>query len=254
MGFPRAETPSKTGEQIVLRCGDMAVAVYLTEHHKARRLSLRVDPVAGRVVLVKPRRASKSAAVAFASDKIQWISDRLAELPQPVPFEPGAVIPVYGRPHVIDHHPDARRGVWIDEGRLCVSGPLEHLSRRTHDWMRAEARRVIYPTATSYAEQLDKRVTGVSIRDTKSRWGSCTVAGKLSFSWRLMLTPEPVLKYVVAHEVAHLQELNHSGAFWRVVDRLVSDRAESTQWLKTQGADLHRYGLKRPADVQRDDV
>lgn len=249
MGVPRAETSTKAGELIVLRSGDMRVPVYLTEHHKARRLSLRVDPTASRVVLVKPKRASKSAAVAFASDKIQWISDRLAELPLPVPFEPGAVIPVFGRPHVITHHPEARRGVWIEEGRLCVSGPIEHLSRRVQDWMRKEARRVIYPTATSYADQLGKRVSGVSIRDTKSRWGSCTVAGKLSFSWRLMLTPDHVMKYVVAHEVAHLQELNHSAAFWRVVDQLVSDRATSTLWLKTHGADVHRYGLKRPEEI-----
>lgn len=249
MPAENAAPKTKAGERIVLQCGDMTVPVYLTEHHKARRLSLRVDPTASRVVLVKPRRASRKEAVAFASDKIQWISDRLAELPQPVPFEPDALIPVFGRPHAIDHHPDARRGVWIESERLCVSGPLEHLSRRVHDWMRAEARRLIYPLATSYAEQLGKRISGVSIRDTKSRWGSCTMAGKLSFSWRLILTPDHVLKYVVAHEVAHLEELNHSGAFWQVVDQLVSDRATSTQWLKTHGADVHRYGLKKPEVV-----
>lgn len=240
-------------ERIILRQGEAdgggEIAVVLTEHAKAKRLSLRVDSIAGRVVLVKPRRVSKKAAAAFAHEKVDWIAERLAELPKPIPFEPDAVVPLHGRPHTIRHCPDARRGVWIEREEICVSGPRDHLSRRVHDWMKTEARSCITPIANAYADHLGKSVAQITVRDTRSRWGSCTVAGKLSFSWRLILTPEHVLKYVVAHEVSHLQELNHSQNFWRVVESLIGDRSSATQWLQTHGAQLHRYGLKRPQDV-----
>lgn len=239
-----AKADGQSGECIALRSEGEDVAVYLTEHARARRLSLRVDAMENRIVLVKPRRVSRIAAVAFATEKIDWIAARLAELPKPIPFAPGTSVPILGQLHVIAHRPDARRGVWIDDGSICVSGPIEHLSRRVHDWLKNEARRVISPIAHGYAAELDVRVTQISVRDTRSRWGSCTAEGKLSFSWRLIFTPQHVLNYVVAHEVAHLREMNHSAKFWGVVEDLIGDRARSTKWLKTQGAELHRYGMK----------
>lgn len=246
MGAVNAPGSRAGGERIVLKHGNAEVPVFLTDHIRARRISLRVDSIESRVVLVKPRRTSKRAAIAFAAEKVGWIADRLAELPIALPFEPLAVVPIYGRPHVIHHHPEARRGVWIEGDTLCVSGPIEHLSRRVHDWLKKEARRIISPAAHTYATELGVYISGISVRDTKTRWGSCTAAGKLSFSWRLILTPEDVLHYVVAHEVAHLREMNHSPKFWRVVESLIGDRKPPTRWLKTEGADLHRYGMKRP--------
>lgn len=249
MRLLQAQALAPNGEEIVLRRSgieaDTEVTVFLTEHAKAKRISLRVDPIGGRVILVKPRRASKKAATAFAQEKIDWIAEQLAELPKPVPFETGAVVPLHGRPHIIRHCPDARRGVWIEGDEIRVSGSREHLSRRLHDWMKSETRRCVTPLAHRFAEELGKTVTQISVRDTRSRWGSCTSDGKLSFSWRLILTPENVLTYVVAHEVAHLQELNHSDNFWRVVEDLIGDKSPSTDWLKTYGRDLHRYGAQR---------
>lgn len=247
-GAPKPDKTERKDERVVLKGLRCDVPVFLTEHNRARRISLRVDPVGGRVVLVKPRRVSKRDAIAFAAEKTEWIADRLAELPQPIPFEPDAGIPLFGRPHTLRHRPEARRGVWLEEDNLCVSGPREHLSRRTQDWLKREARHVTTPIAKAFAEQLGKHVSQVSIRDTKSRWGSCTATGKLSFSWRLILTPEHVLRYVVAHEVAHLKELNHSSRFWQVVETLIDDRQAATQWLKTHGGELHRYGLSRPEE------
>ena len=80
------------------------------------------------------------------------------------------------------------------------------------------------------------------MRDTKSRWGSCSAAGSLSFSWRLIMAPEPVLDYVVAHEVAHLIEMNHSARFWKLVRTLVPDPAAQRAWLKRHRAELLSYG------------
>ena len=231
------------GENIVLHLDDRDLPVHLITNDRARRLSLRADPVKGHIVLVKPRRVSKAAAIAFAIDKADWIADSLAELLPPIPFAEGVEVPVLDRPHVIHHTPDARRGVWQESDKLCVSGAPEHLPRRVQDWFRVEARRVITPVAHAMARRIDKTVARISIRDPKSRWGSCSQDGRLSFSWRLVMAPEHVLHYVVAHEIAHLCELNHSDRFWRTVDFLTDHRAMATRWIKENGAALHRYGV-----------
>ena len=219
------------------------VTVYLKEHPRARRISLRVDPAHHRIVLIKPRRTSKKAAIAFAQDKAGWISEQVERLPRPRPFVDDASVPLLGETYIIQHCPDAKRGVWKTENEICVSGDALHLSRRVTDWFKTEARKTVAPLVSDYAETLGKKVTGITIRDTRSRWGSCTAQGKLSFSWRLIMTPPQVMTYVVAHEVAHLCEMNHSARFWQTVDRLVEDRANASTWLKSHGHDLHRYGL-----------
>jgi hypothetical protein len=98
------------------------------------------------------------------------------------------------------------------------------------------------PPAQEMAAALGRTVTRITIRDQKSRWGSCAPGGRLSFNWRLVLAPEWVMDYVVAHEVAHIVEPNHSPAFWAVVDRLNADPRAGRAWLRSQGMDLHRYG------------
>jgi predicted metal-dependent hydrolase len=85
-------------------------------------------------------------------------------------------------------------------------------------------------------------VTRVGVRDPKSRWGSCSSTGALSFSWRLVFAPEAVVDYVVAHEVAHLVEMNHSPRFWRVVASLVADSQTPRAWLKRHRLELMSYG------------
>ena len=93
-------------------------------------------------------------------------------------------------------------------------------------------------------QALGVKVKRLSIRDQSSRWGSCTSAGSLSFSWRLILAPPYVLDYLAAHEVAHLVEMNHSARFWRVVGRVCGHVERAKTWLDTHGNDLHRYGIE----------
>ena len=121
---------------------------------------------------------------------------------------------------------------------------LEHIDRRVHDFLKREARRDLHKAALAYAEALGVRVKRLSIRDQSSRWGSCTSAGSLSFSWRLILAPPFVLDYLAAHEVAHLVEMNHSSRFWRVVARVCPSVERAKRWLDTYGNDLHRYGIE----------
>jgi predicted metal-dependent hydrolase len=231
-----------TGETISFLVGDQPLEVFLQEHPRARRVSVRVDGARRCVVLVKPRRTSRAAALAFALERSDWIMDRLAELAEPVPFAPGVFIPVHGFGHEIVHVPDARRGVWRTDGRLLVSGDAAFLTRRVKDWFKTEARKTFGPVARQFADAVNRQVKNVSVRDQRSRWGSCTADGNLSFSWRLLMAPDYVMEYVIAHEVAHLREMNHSGQFWQTVDRLTDHRAKATQWLASEGLNLHRYG------------
>jgi predicted metal-dependent hydrolase len=216
------------------------VALALRPSRRAKRIILRIDPV-GTVTLVVPRRTSKDEAVAFARSKAEWLNDRLAALPQPVPFRDGAELPLLGRTHRIRHDPFAH-GVRLGRGEIVVAGEGGHLPRRVVDFLRREARRECAERARRFARRLGQQVGRISVRDPKSRWGSCSHKGHLSFSWRLILAPEWVLDYVIAHEVAHLVEMNHGPRFWRLVDRLYPDSVRPRDWLRRHGTRLHRYG------------
>jgi predicted metal-dependent hydrolase len=216
------------------------VALALRPSRRAKRIILRIDPV-GTVTLVVPRRTSKDEAVAFARSKAEWLNDRLAALPEPVPFRDGAELPLLGRTHRIRHDPFAH-GVRLGRGEIVVAGEGGHLPRRVVDFLRREARRECAERARRFARRLGQQVGRISVRDPKSRWGSCSHKGHLSFSWRLILAPEWVLDYVIAHEVAHLVEMNHGPRFWRLVDRLYPDSVRPRDWLRRHGTRLHRYG------------
>lgn len=226
----------------VLHLGGRAVPVAVRRSALASRMSLRVDGMRDAVVLVLPDGVPLAEGLRFAVAQHDWIVGRLGALPPRVPFVAGADIPVLGTLHRIHHCPEARRGVWSEEGMLNVSGGAEHLPRRVRDWLRERARRELAARAHPMAAGLGRRIAGVVVRDQRSRWGSCTSDGRLAFSWRLVLAPEAVLQYVAAHEVAHLVELNHSPAFWRVVRRLMPDMAAPRHWLRLNGPSLHRYG------------
>ena len=211
---------------------------------RARNISVRVDERTGGVELVLPRFVAKAEGLAFVREKTHWILRQLRELPPHVPFEDGAVIPYLGDDHLIAHRPEERGAVWLEPATrtINVAGEAPHVARRVTDWLKKQARIEISERAHAAAAALDKRIHKIQIRDTRSRWGSCSEEAKLSFSWRLMLAPKDVLTYVVAHEVAHLVELNHSNRFWRLVDRLCPNNEPAKYWLKRHGASLHRFG------------
>jgi predicted metal-dependent hydrolase len=208
----------------------------------ARRVSLRVDAAAGIVHLVVPRRMSVTRAADFAEKNRIWINHKLESLPPSVPFEDGAEVPLGGVVHRVRHRPGMRGTVWLEGREINIAGRIEHLPRRLSDWLRAEARRRIQALVDRYAEEVGKRPTRITLRDTTTRWGSCSPTGRLAFCWRLILAPAEVMDYVVAHEVAHLVELNHGPKFWRLVGRLVPGYDESRNWLSDHGIRLHRYG------------
>ena len=215
---------------------------------RSRRFTLRVRAASRDVLLTMPARASLAAARTFAERHSAWIGARLARLPRPVPFEPMAKAPLRGVDHTIVHRPGARGVVWIEAGAqgplLCVAGERPHVARRVADFLRREALKDIEAAVARHAATIAVRPARISVRDTVSRWGSCSSSGRLSFSWRLILAPPWVLDYLAAHEVAHMVHMNHSQKFWAVVGRASPDVDRAEAWLKAHGASLHRYGAE----------
>lgn len=215
---------------------------------RARRLTLRLDPRDGHLRATVPLDTPELAVRRFLARQAGWMAARRRRQPQPVPFVPGAVVPLRGVEHVIRHQPDARRGVHAEPGILTIGGPAAFLARRLLTWLKAEARAALTPRVAAACARLGVATPAIAVRDPGTRWGSCSVRSGLSFSWRLILAPEWVLDYVVAHEVAHLREMNHSPRFWAVCAQLTDDINAPRAWLKTHGARLHRYGHSQCQD------
>jgi predicted metal-dependent hydrolase len=218
----------------------------------ARRFILRVRAAARDVVLTIPARASLNDARSFADRHAPWVGAKLRRLPEKTRFSPGEQVPVRGILHRIEHRPGQRGTVWIEPSAdipasgggpsLCVNAEICFVSRRVHDFLIREARRDLGAAAARHAASLGVRIGKITLRDTTSRWGSCSSTGGLSFSWRLVMAPPFVLDYLAAHEVAHLLHMNHSPAFWRVVAKLSNDVRPAEAWLKAHGTGLLRFG------------
>jgi predicted metal-dependent hydrolase len=228
--------------------GGEVYRVALKRLSSSRRFTLRVRSATRDVVLTMPTRSSLQSAREFAERHAAWIGVRLARLPKPVSFEPRSTTPLRGIDHRIVHCPAARGVVWVEVDErgpaLCVSGERTHVARRVADFLKKEARKDIERAVARHSKTLGIAARSVTLRDTTSRWGSCSSTGALSFSWRLILAPSFVLDYLAAHEVAHFVHMNHSAAFWRVTKRLFPETDRAEAWLKTHGASLHRYGAK----------
>jgi len=238
---------SPVGDTIMVDLGERTIFVRLRPDRRARRLTLRVPVSAQQPVLTVPARVGRAAVEAFLGSHREWLADKLLGRPDPVPFAAGAVIPLRGLDHEIVHDA-AMRGAVVrreaDEAgrRLVVGGLGAHLPRRLADWLAGEARTDLKRAVARHAGALGTRPKAVRVRDTVSRWGSCSSAGVLSFSWRLVLAPPEILDYLAAHEVSHLVHMDHSPAFWALVGRLYPEHRTARDWLKREGGRLHAIG------------
>ncbi len=222
--------------------------VHIKRVGTARRYTLRVRAATRDVVLTLPPRGSLIRAKLFVERHAVWIGARLATLPAATPFGPGASVPLRGVAHEIVHRPGARGTVWVEaaEGeapaRLCVSGEAPFVARRVQDYLMRESRRDLLAAVARHTAALGVSARRITLRDTTTRWGSCSSTGTLNFSWRLIMAPPFVLDYLAAHEVAHLAHMNHSAAFWATAARLYPDLERAESWLKRYGTDLMRFG------------
>ncbi|ETX30497.1 M48 family metallopeptidase [Roseivivax isoporae] len=219
--------------------GNPPIDVDLRRSSRARRISLRLSGLDGRVTLTLPRRVPEAEGLAFLREKEAWLRRHLADRAPEVRVGLGATLPVEGRAHRIETGPG--RSVRQGDGVLLVPGAERQVPARLSAWLKARARDRLAAASDRHAAALGRRYGQLALRDTRSRWGSCSSEGRLMYSWRLILAPPEVLDYVAAHEVAHLVEMNHSRAFWALVDRLCGDWQDQRDWLRREGGRLHAY-------------
>lgn len=217
-------------------------SVEIRQNPRAKRLTLRIDKHNAVPVLTVPTGISMGQIQSFLETHKDWIADRVAALPEGIRLVPDAAFPFRGIPHIIRHEAGFSREPLACEGEVRLGGPMDHVERRMLRWLRRCARTRLVERATYHAQSLGVSIGRISVRDTKSRWGSCTTTGNLNFSWRLILAPDDILDYVAAHEVAHRVEMNHSPRFWAEVDRLCANRSAARQWLRRHGDGLMRVG------------
>lgn len=238
----KRETPEAEAPPVALSVDGRQISVRFRENPRARRIIMRFDKNGDGLVLTLPRRTSKSRALAFAQSQTAWIAERLTRQPVRREFVPGTRFPFRGGEVEIINVAGARAVTRLEDGVLKVGGAEAHVARRTLEWLKQEARREVAQASDHYAQAMGVRYSRLTLRDTQSRWGSCSASGALSYSWRLILAPHDVLDYVCAHEVAHLRELNHGPKFWALVKAYCPHMDMARDWLKKDGAHLHLIG------------
>ena len=217
--------------------GNPPIAVTLRHSARAKRLSLRVSRLDGRVTLTLPKRALAREGIAFLREKESWLRGHLEQLRPVAPVAVGNTVLFGGIAFPIVNGVGKRARIVNGQIEVAATAPAAPQIRAL---LRHHARDALAQASDKYAQRLDRSYTRLTIRDTRSRWGSCSAQGALMYSWRLIMAPPEVLDYVAAHEVAHLVEMNHQPAFWAIVAQLCPDFEAHRGWLRKNGDQLHR--------------
>jgi len=228
----------------LLKIDGRAVELSLKLNPRARRLIVKVHPSTGEVMVIAPTKRGLDRAVDFARGESAWIAHQLALVPSRVVLAPGVHVPFRGVDHLVLRGDQGPVTVDPTSGVIKVSGGAEYAPRRLVDFLKKQAKREVEAKSFEFAAKIGLKPHRITVRDTASRWGSCSSTKSLSFSWRLILAPTFVLDYVVAHEVAHMKEMNHGVRFWRIVEDLIGNVTPAQAWLRLHGSALHRYAAR----------
>jgi predicted metal-dependent hydrolase len=190
----------------------------------------------------KPWITSTAFVMKFVESKRKWLEKIFADAPAKDHIKPGDIIEFLGRPVQIIHDANVRGNKYIDSDKttLCIGGGADMFERRVRDFIKDE----FLTTAKEIIRTTPRELwpTRISLRDTTSRWGSCSSNGHISLSWRLAFAPYDVMRYVIMHELAHRKHMDHSPEFWSLVGQLYGFGVErAKRWLSKNGTTLHKY-------------
>ncbi|MBR2922788.1 MAG: M48 family metallopeptidase [Alphaproteobacteria bacterium] len=206
----------------------------------AKKLVLRIDTKDHCAILSIPKYCLRKQALKFLQENEVWIINTLANLPKLSNFADGDEISVFGKIYKICHE-NKHKGTRFEGDLLKVGGDKVFLHRRVKDFLKKEAVDKLAEISIKTAEKIGVKIASVTVKDTKSRWGSCSTKGNINYNWRIVLAPKEVIDYLVCHEVSHLKHPNHSTDFWSTVESLCPSYKDSRNWLKTHGKELYKY-------------
>ena len=214
--------------------------IIIAKNRRAKRLIIRYDNKQEAVKLTLPRFVSERSGLAFVESKQAWIAAQRKVVRSKTPFANGARIPLCGKEYILKHI-GGRGLARIENDEIHISGAEEFMPRRVRDFIKKHTLEEITRLVALTTPILQKAPSGIALRETTSRWGSCSTSGQLSFCWRLAFAPHSVLNYVVCHELAHLIHHNHSKAYWTLLAQLCSHVDASEAWLKVNGQSLWNF-------------
>lgn len=214
-----------------------AYFVFFLKKAGTKNIRLRFDKN-GNLILTAPWYCRESQAVDFAQKNIEWIEKQSARMIAPRVFQNGDMISILGQTYQIRHNPDHKQGVLPQQTELVVGGEADFLHRRVITFAKEQLYVYMQQKTIEFASKIDKKPAKIALRDTSSRWGSCSSNGNIHFCWKLVFAPLFVIDYIAAHEVAHLKEMNHGAAFWETVSLLGVEQAEAQIWLRKHGREI----------------
>lgn len=242
---PKAEPPTQTEIETI---DGRRMSVKLIVNPRARHVSVRIDPTRRQAIATAPTKRHLKHAAQFAAERAGWIAQELSRLPKGVTLAPGSFVFFRG----VEHELKLERGrghARIEADlipRIVVPCPDPALfESRLLRFFKDQAREELIDRVATHSVTLGVKPVKIQVKELRSRWGSCSVDGVLSFSWRVILAPPFVLDYLAAHEVAHLREMNHSRRFWAQVKRCIGDYERGRDWLHEHGCALHAVGFAR---------
>ena len=225
--------------RVIILSGRSDIVIQVKRSARSKRLNLRVSSLDGRITLTAPPKVPERQLQAFIAEREVWLRQNLDKLPAPSAIALGKSLPILGIAHQIARRASHR--VTHGDGFVHVPFDKPKPAARLQGYLKALARDHLVGESDKFAARLGIEYARLSLRDTRSRWGSCTQDKALMYSWRLVMAPFEVLSYVAAHEVAHLKFMDHSAQFWNQVGDLYGDYDAPRAWLKAQGASLHRF-------------
>jgi len=215
---------------------------------RARRMALRLDPKDRAFHLVIPKGISLKQAQKFAEEHDEWMREKLRSLPKAVRFKHGESIPIFGRNRRIEISYDRsvkKTEIELTTYELKIVTNLKNPNSRIVRFLKNLAQIEMEMLSRKKARRIREQLNLVRVRDTKSRWGSCSSDGNINYCWRLIFAPYEAMDYVVAHEVAHLRHMDHSSNFWALCRRLSDNYLEGSYWMGNHGHELMSYGADR---------
>lgn len=244
--------PRQATQERVHAVAERNLPLKIVENNRAKRLTLRIEAGGRGLRVTVPPGLRKGEVEQFLDRHQGWLETKLAKLPNQPRVRPGVKLPIRGEAHLIVHE-DGRGTVATEiiagEPVLRVYGRAEHLPRRVADFLKREARNDIERLVAKHTVSVGRAARSIRYKDTSSRWGSCSSEGNLSFSWRIMMAPPVVIDYLVAHEVAHLKEMNHGPKFWALCTKLCPRTEDARAWLKRNGGALQAIDFSNNSDA-----
>jgi len=220
------------------------IRVAIRRVRNSTRLSLRVSSISENVTLTAPLNTKQDVLLRFLESKETWLKDKLLKISdKKLQVDIGGLIPIFGSKKQLEICSESLNVRIIGNSiRIPISVSKPGLS--VENYLKKLAMEELTNVANYYCDKLGVSYSSIKLRDTRSRWGSCSSNSNLMFSWRLIMAPKNVIRYLVAHEVTHLKHFNHSSDFWFEVRSIFGPYENERKWLRTEGTNLHFYKFK----------